>query len=264
MLKRRILTGLFGGLFLLFFSYLGGIPWLLVVALIMLLGIIEFFALSGQLRLVQKVTSITGVLLLACCSYRYGEELLWPALLFIFLLGFLFLIVEFPRWSLTDLAITCLGIFYVGGLLSYLIILRQHLPNGWLFLWLTLFLTWAVDTGAFFTGKGWGRHYLCPQLSPGKTWEGALGGVVAGVLVAVAVSRYYPVLSIGQLLIMGLITALAGEVGDLVESAFKRQAGIKDSGNLLPGHGGILDRFDSLFFIAPVIYYYLRWAISLN
>jgi phosphatidate cytidylyltransferase len=265
LIGHRILTGLLGGLFLLFFGYLGGVPWLLVVTLIMLLGILEFYTLGGQEQLLQKLLGFTGVLLLAYVSYRFGEAWLWPVLLLIVLLGLLFLIGNFPRWSLTELAVTYLGIIYIGGLASYLIILRQHFPDGWSYLWLTLILTWAVDTGAYFTGKAWGKHFLCPQLSPGKTWEGSLGGIFAGVLVAGIAGKFLPVwLSTWQLLVIGLITAVVGQVGDLVESAFKRQAGMKDSGKLLPGHGGILDRFDSLILIAPSLYYLLRWMDLFN
>jgi phosphatidate cytidylyltransferase len=128
-------------------------------------------------------------------------------------------------------------------------------PGAWavLFVFLT---TWACDTGAFFVGRTFGRHKLAPQLSPGKTREGAIGGLLAALVVGSVLGN---VLHLGSplSLLLGVVSGVLGQVGDLVASAIKRELGLKDFGALLPGHGGILDRFDSLLLTAPAIYYIL-------
>ena len=163
-------------------------------------------------------------------------------------------------------AIAVLGALYCGGLLSHALFLR-HLPgvlmatDGLLVVALPVVLTWSSDTFAYFTGRRFGRRKLIPAVSPGKTVEGALGGVIGTMLVAalfctLATGRpYIPDPFVGALL--GLLVAMAAQVGDLAESLLKREAGVKDSGALLPGHGGALDRLDSLFFTLPVAYYFL-------
>ncbi len=117
-------------------------------------------------------------------------------------------------------------------------------------------ITWAADTVAYFVGRGIGKHLLAPHLSPKKTWEGSIGGMAGSLVVAWAFS-YWIKIPLGHLLAMGAIGNIAGQMGDLLESAYKRSAGVKDSGGLLPGHGGILDRIDALILCIPVIWYYL-------
>jgi phosphatidate cytidylyltransferase len=170
------------------------------------------------------------------------------------------------NWALT-LGCAC----YVAWLLGHYILLRA-LPNsisgGWLaglqipagaaWVYLVLLITWMQDTGAFLVGRQWGRHPMAPYLSPKKSWEGAAGGLAAAVLVALlAVPLFGLPLSYGGAALLGAAGALAGMAGDLAESLIKRQIGIKDMSNLLPGHGGILDRIDSMLFTAPVLYYLL-------
>jgi len=117
-------------------------------------------------------------------------------------------------------------------------------------------ITWAADTVAYFVGRAFGKHLLAPHLSPKKTWEGSVGGMVGSLVVAWAFS-YWIKIPVGHLLAMGAIGNVAGQMGDLLESAYKRSAGVKDSGGLLPGHGGILDRIDALILCIPVIWYYV-------
>jgi len=121
-----------------------------------------------------------------------------------------------------------------------------------------LVLVWAADVGAFFAGRHWGRHKLAPQVSPGKTWEGVAGGMVFGLLAAAAGAWWFsrPLVAF---LILGAVVAAISVVGDLTESMFKRFAGLKDSGHVLPGHGGVLDRIDSITAAAPVFVLGLTW-----
>ncbi len=142
------------------------------------------------------------------------------------------------------------ALLYIPVLLGHLYLLRAG-PEGLLRALVTLAVVWSTDVVAFFAGRYLGRHKLAPRLSPGKTVEGAIAGLVAGM--AVAVIGFGPA---GAL--FGLTVAIAAVVGDLFESWLKRRARVKDSGTILPGHGGVLDRFDSLFLAAPVAYWFLR------
>ena len=153
---------------------------------------------------------------------------------------------------------TVLGVAFVGGLFTYGALLRNHADGRQLIYFLTC-TTWAGDIGAYYVGSRLGRRPLVPRISPRKTLEGALGGVVAPMLVAAVGQRWiWPGLSVGTAIWAGGLLAMVGMIGDLAESAIKRAAGVKDSGRLIPGHGGVLDRLDSLFFAGPVLYA-LRW-----
>ena len=160
----------------------------------------------------------------------------------------------FARW-----AWTIAGILYVGWLLSHLVALRG-LDDGRNWVFFVLFTTFASDTTAFFVGRAIGRHHLASHISPGKTWEGAIAGVVAAVIVSLVFIMPTPFslhLSYGQAMPLALLVGIFGQLGDLVESLFKRSTGVKDSGKLIPGHGGILDRLDSVIFAGLVVYYYV-------
>ncbi len=157
---------------------------------------------------------------------------------------------------------TLAGILYIGWLLSYLVTLRG-LNNGRNWVLFVLLVTFASDTAAFFIGRAFGKHHLAPQISPGKTWEGTIGGIVGAVIVSLLFTLPTPVtlsFTTGLAVLLGFLVSVFGQLGDLVESLFKRNMGVKDSGGLIPGHGGILDRIDSLLFASVVVYYYLLWA----
>jgi len=155
------------------------------------------------------------------------------------------------------IALLLLGVLYVGLLLGHFILTRA-LPSGEWLIFFVISVTWAGDTGAFYAGRTFGRRKLAPRISPNKTVEGLVGGLALSVLAAF-IARYWfvPSFSPADCVALGLLLSLAGMLGDLTESAFKRSAGVKDSGSLIPGHGGMLDRIDSLLFAAPTFYYYL-------
>lgn len=146
------------------------------------------------------------------------------------------------------------GVVYIPLLLSLVVLLRAT-PDGATWIFLLCAVVFAGDTAALYAGTLWGRHKLCPSISPGKTVEGALGGLAANLLVGIAgKTLFLPGVEWPTCLLFSLGAGLAGQAGDLFESELKRAAGIKDSGNLLPGHGGVLDRIDALLFAAPVAY----------
>ncbi|MFQ6059128.1 MAG: phosphatidate cytidylyltransferase [Anaerolineae bacterium] len=161
------------------------------------------------------------------------------------------------RRSLTDWALTLAGGLYVGWLAGHFISLRQ-LPRGLEWTALMFLATWANDTGAYFAGLSLGRRPFAPHISPHKTWEGSIGGWLTGV-VATALIGSFVGLSLTHGVLLGLAIALAATLGDLAVSFIKRQVGVKDSSHLIPGHGGMLDRMDSLLFTVVVVYYYVVW-----
>jgi len=183
---------------------------------------------------------------------------------------------------LTAVAVTIIGALYTGGMLSFAYAIRYHpyasaptsgslfnLPSGGLLLLLPVFVTWASDIGAYAVGRTMGKHKLIPSVSPGKTVEGSIGGLAASMLVAWAYTqfalhpshlgfRYQPL----GALAFGAVLSVAAQIGDLAESLFKREAGVKDSSHLIPGHGGVLDRFDSLLFVMPVAFVLLNYMLT--
>ncbi len=159
--------------------------------------------------------------------------------------------------ALTDSAVLLFGVLYVGLTLSHLVLLRE-LEDGVLLVFMLLLVTWGGDTGAYLAGKAFGRHKLAPAISPNKTVEGLCGGLLFAVMGAMLSQLWFlPSFSLAEAVVLGLVLGGAGVIGDLAESAMKRSAGVKDSGHLLPGHGGVLDRIDSLLFTAPTFYYYM-------
>lgn len=162
--------------------------------------------------------------------------------------------------TLATSAVLTFGILYIGVTLGHLLLIRSLGEGIYCIFFLTI-VTWCGDTGAYYVGRLWGRHKLAPVISPNKTIEGVVGGMALALLGAI-VSRvwFLPSLTFSDCLMLGLILTGAGVLGDLVESAFKRSAGVKDSGQGIPGHGGMLDRLDSLLFTGPTFYYYVMFV----
>lgn len=156
-----------------------------------------------------------------------------------------------------------LGLAYVPALIVFIPLVRR-LPDGLAWVFLMLVITWLGDSGAYFAGRLFGKHKLYEKISPKKTWEGAIGGAVAAVGGAFIVRAIgLPELTVLDCILLGLIVDTFGVVGDLCESMLKRSFGVKDSGWIMPGHGGILDRIDALLFTAPVLYLYCTLALGL-
>ena len=163
--------------------------------------------------------------------------------------------------SMTRAGSLLVGALYAGGLIPYLALLRE-LPSGLALALMALFCTWGGDTGAYFAGRFFGRHKLYPKISPAKTLEGAVGGLAASIGVAFLVRALFGgALSGVQLILIGSLAAVLGIAGDLAESMLKRSVGAKDSSNLIPGHGGVLDRFDAVLFVAPGLYVFATLAL---
>ncbi len=248
----------------------GGIFFLFLVDLIILLGLREFYVLM-KAKGYEPFEALGYFCSLAISWYAWHEGVVVPLILTASLLAIMIREV-FRRDiapSLGHMAVTVFGIMYVGWLGSHLVLLRE-LPTslaieehiGARLVFLVALLTWATDTAAYLFGVAFGRHKLIPRISPNKTVEGAVGGLFGAALVGWLLTRgLVPFLTPLAGMVLGLFVGAMAQLGDLVESLIKRDAGIKDTAELLPGHGGVLDRFDSMLFTAPVVYYYFRFFI---
>jgi phosphatidate cytidylyltransferase len=269
MLKLRLLSAGIGMPVIFFIVWSGG--WLLTagLAVLALLGWREFTALTKAAGF--ELPEILGgflVLLFLLIAYLESSGVFLGMFGSLPAAGLLLtavaLVICYPKLGLSEIALTLWGPLYIGGLLSYWIWLRD-LSGGFYWIIGALLLTWAYDSGAYFVGRRWGRHKPWPKLSPNKTLEGVAGGLFASTIIFLLVSRVFlytggPAVGLGLAIGLGLTGGVVAQLGDLLESAIKRQAGVKDSGSLIPGHGGILDRFDSLLLVMPFVYFWVSWA----
>jgi phosphatidate cytidylyltransferase len=250
--------------------------WAVVAVVIgaTLIGLLELYGAFAQGRYRPRIglgLAMATALVLAVAMRQGGAfDPLPLALTLIVLVG---LVAELARHThedaLPNWGLTVAGALYIGWLFSHFIMLRAlvtplrtspftplGLSSGAAWVYMVLAITWLQDTAAYFVGRRWGRHTMAPVLSPKKTWEGAIGGL-AGAVVGGVVSVLLFGLPVapGVGVLLGLVGGVVGPLGDLSESLIKRQVGLKDAGHLIPGHGGILDRTDSLLFTGPVLFY---------
>ena len=270
----RFLSGLVGIPLLIVLVFVrGGTPFILGVAVISIIGLVEFY--DGVRKTGAEPQEWVGVasafFFLFAARHQFQEQFFSTAGV-LTLLVIITLVIELTRKDrapIKNLGATFLGVIYVGWLFSYLVGINSipgkdlHLSlipmpvryGAWLVLYIC-FSTWASDTMAYFIGRKWGKHKFAPTLSPGKTWEGFFAGLASSTVMSVLMSRPLGI-PILDAVILGLGIGIAGVVGDLAESSIKRDIGVKDFGSIMPGHGGILDRFDGLLFAAPLFYYYI-------
>ncbi|MBA2566049.1 MAG: phosphatidate cytidylyltransferase [Gemmatimonadetes bacterium] len=258
-------------------AWVGGTPFLILVAGMIALGVREYSRLALPGLAAPALLLLVAGFAAATLRYLAPGGSTWPGLLVTAaLLGALAigLSAPEPREGLRRASLTLLGALYVGWLFAYLIGLRElprDLPglayrDGFALVATAFGLTWASDIGAYFTGRAWGRRRLLPRISPGKTVAGAAGGAACTALVGALLFGWAP----GPLPRLGPVAGLAtglgasvlAQTGDLAESLLKRAFEAKDSSRLIPGHGGILDRFDSLLFTAPAAYAFFRAVLA--
>jgi len=264
MVRRIIVTVIIVPLAVLFI-YLGDLAYQGLITLLLAVAAWEYVKLMRKIDLNPAVfLALAGVILLSL-SRSFFEFSYDPILLSVFLLGaaayYIFQLEQDSGKPVVDFGITLSILFYIGILGSYLISLRM-LPNGMWWTFLVLPVVWIADSFAYMIGTYFGKHKLAPKTSPNKTWEGYFGGIVGGVLGGIGLSSLYQgVFEAGiditllEAAIIALIISATIPLGDLTESMIKRQASTKDSGTIFPGHGGIFDRLDSLFWAAPIGYY---------
>ena len=253
-MKQRVITAVVGVPVLLLLIYLGGIPFAALVAVLMAAGTYEVYQMVRKERTFLLAAVLISEAVMLVSVYAGWKSWSSIGLMCAFLLIFIYAILHFPQVDLNDMAINFLAVLYIGWTLGHLIAI-ERLPYGTTMLFYLFVAIWSSDTGAYFTGRFLGRHKLAPHVSPHKTIEGAVGGVVTTVVVLLLVNSYFKLCAVEEIIVLGIVLSIVGQIGDLVESMFKRFVNVKDSGNVLPGHGGVLDRFDSLIMAAPFLYY---------
>ena len=276
-LRKRLLTAIVLGPLFLMAVAIGGVVFLFAVLALVGLGAWEFYRLAAVKRPRPRILPGLGLALLFPVLFflEPASSLTVSGVLALGVVGVALaqLLDEGSDEALGSVSITVYGAVYVGLLFGHFVLIREisrvvpGMPYWWgaVLVGLTVVLAWLNDSAAFVIGRRWGRHKLIPRVSPGKTIEGAVGALVVTMLIAVGVvlaaGSRMPLLAPADALAIGALVGVAGPIGDLVESAFKRDAGVKDASDLIPGHGGVLDRFDSLMAVAPAVWYYLRIVV---
>lgn len=257
MLRQRMLTAAIGLPIFIIVVWFGN-PWLtFFVAIIAALGSIEFYRMASHNRIWPIAYFCTAITLLLIFSPYYPYFITKPFVLaFAIIVSLIWLLFQSQReGAFNNWAWIMAGILYIGWTLSYWSELRnvEH-SREWVLL--STLTVMASDTSAFFVGRAWGKHHMAPSISPKKTWEGAIGGLLGSIIVSFILGIVFSLpLSYWQLVLLGCVISILAQLGDLVESLLKRNTGVKDSSNLVPGHGGILDRIDSFIFTGIVVYY---------
>jgi phosphatidate cytidylyltransferase len=257
-LASRVLVAVVGLPVVLALVYVGGWWLFVLVAVAAVLGLHEFALMTRSLRPVT-LAAYAGALLTLFGAELGGLDWTVAGFVATLLLAFVLHWVGQTRQSATvAIAATVLGTAWIGLCLAHLLLLRDSSSHGRLATFAVLLAVWAGDIGAFFAGRLIGRHKLAPALSPGKTWEGFVFGTLATVFVTFVTLYKQHFISITDSIILGLVIAVAGPLGDLFESGIKRDMQVKDSGRLLGGHGGVLDRLDAPLFAFVAAFYLLR------
>jgi len=267
MIVKRIVTGLVLAAIVVVLIWLGGIPFVTAACIIAILAGIEFYRIvkNQGIQPFSWLGIVFSVLLIVNAYIEqynfsflpYPRDFTLPLLLTLMTLIPLIWLLFRPNKdkAFINWGWTIAGILYTGWLLSYYIQIRQ-LENGMGWIFLVVTCTALCDVGAYAVGSNLGKHAMASSVSPGKTWEGSVGGLLTSVIVAVILAIAFKLpLYYWQMVAAGLIIGVFAQIGDLVESLLKRNMHTKDSGSLLPGHGGMLDRIDSHLLVAPIAYY---------
>ncbi|WP_409305456.1 phosphatidate cytidylyltransferase [Peribacillus sp. SCS-155] len=257
-MKQRIITGVVAAAIFLPLVILGELPFLVLVYLLGTMGLYELLRMKHQKpgSFPAIISFILLWLLMVPQSSNNGwlqfafdktEVVLWGVLLLL-----LCTVLSKNRFNFDDAGFLIISVLYVSMGFFFLYETRAA---GLVYVFFVLFTIWATDSGAYFFGKAFGKRKLWPEISPNKTIEGSIGGIISGIIVGLlffflAEWDY----SLSEIILISILISIFGQLGDLVQSAYKRHYGVKDSGTLLPGHGGILDRLDSLIFILPILH----------
>lgn len=254
----RILTGIWAGFLFLFFLLIGGWPFALFIGVLAVIAFLELISMKKIHRMsFESLIGALTVFLIVVKGWK-DQWLNWahPTELFMGLVLILLIMTVFSknRVNIDQATYIVFSVLYVGYGFEYLVNLRE---KGLVLVLFIQIMIWATDTGAYFIGKQFGRRKLAPTISPNKTVEGLAGGILVAII-----SGYIYRLVVGpaflgsltHLIIITILISIFGQLGDLAESALKRYYDVKDSGRILPGHGGILDRFDSLIFVLPLLH----------
>ncbi len=265
MLKDRLIVGVIGAILAIALLLFGNELLIgIIISVIAIIGLTEMYNALGYfnknipLAIIGYIASV--ILLVICCA----GDMFWvtPFIFFFAMSLLIYMIINHNKTSYSDVSRCFFTVFYVIFFFVHLIFLIKH-TNGKFLIWIPIIIAWLSDTMAYTFGRIFGKHKLIPEVSPKKTVEGAIGGVVGGLVFmliygAVCAFGFDRELNWISLIILGITGAILSQFGDLAASWIKREQGIKDYGNLLPGHGGVMDRFDSVLVVAPFVFYYIQ------
>ncbi|WP_168122220.1 phosphatidate cytidylyltransferase [Paenibacillus sp. HB172176] len=256
-MRQRLITGVLAGAIFFAITIAGGPLYTLLLVLLAIIGFSEYTRMNGVSPL--QPSALLGYLgvLLFVLPWRAWEVEFPSALTIVWTLTFVLLaltVVSKNKTTIDGVALLLLGAIYVGFGFSAMIAVRGIESDGLFWTALSFGCIWASDVGAYFAGRAFGRRKMWPSISPNKTVEGALGGVLLSLIVAVLFAVFSTdLIPLWKALLFGLVVAIAGQFGDLIQSAYKRIRNLKDTGTLLPGHGGVLDRCDSWLIVFPLL-----------
>lgn len=262
MFKVRLFSSIVLMILMLFFVITGGNFLLAAVAFLSFVAVMEFMRMAKIHKSMLAVPGYGAVAVLYGLLLTNNMDKLVPLAVFFLLTVMAVYVVAFPKFKVEQILYLFFGFFYTGLMISYIYQVRM-LEGGAFSVWLIFIAAWGSDVCAYCAGMLLGKHKAFPVLSPKKTWEGCIGGVLGAALIAVlyclAMNTWFAQsFSVVQFAIVCGCGAVISQVGDLAASAMKRNNEIKDYGKLIPGHGGVLDRYDSVIFVAPIVYYLLQ------
>ena len=246
---------------LFFFVLMGGLYLEVAVGIVSLIALYEFFAALKKKSL-KPSEFITYVLLIALYIILHFE--LSGLISIAILIYVAYLLVQYlfnPDKKFADVGVTIVAAFYVIFFFYHVVLLSNLEPS--FYIWYIFIVSWGADTGAYFAGVSFGKHKMMPSVSPKKTIEGAVGGVLSAILISVIFTLFNDKSFVIYSVFIGITGSLISIVGDLIASRIKREMDVKDFGNIMPGHGGVLDRFDSLLFVTPFVYYFIKFILTI-
>ncbi|WP_339063258.1 phosphatidate cytidylyltransferase [Tepidibacillus marianensis] len=260
-MKQRIVTGAIGAIGFLYLVWLGGMAYSFLILLLAIVGYYEYVKMNkyNDILTIQSMIGLLFIILMILGINHippFLEQLSVPTLILITLwLYFVLIVLVKNAVTIDQVSILLIGAIYIAFGFAFMLKVRL-MDNGFSLTMFVLVATWASDSGAYFSGRRFGKHKLWPEISPKKTIEGSIGGIAFAILFSLILNLVLHISSqISSLILASILISIMGQMGDLVESAIKRTKGVKDSGSLLPGHGGVLDRFDSLIFVFPIFYF---------
>lgn len=270
MLKTRVISALIGLGLLIAVLYLGSITLGVVVSLIATVGLYEFYNSVSKVKNIHPIKSVgylSIIPLLILGLQKTGwfninlSMLTGITVCLIIIVSMTFIVLGHKRYNIIDACVTFFGIAYVPFLMSFVILIR-NMDYGTILIWVIFIGAWGTDTMAYTFGRLFGKRKILPEISPKKTVAGAIGGIlgcIALMIVFAFIVEFYFGLKMSYiaLVLLGILCGMISQIGDWSASAIKRYVNVKDFGNIMPGHGGVLDRFDSILFVAPVVYFVL-------
>jgi len=250
-LSKRVASGALGLLFLIFIVNKGGDILNVAILIVSLLGLHEFY--DAIKKLGKTPIPIVGYFITFLIFISKFSSITFDFILTLLIVLTLIIFLFIKKMTIEDVALTIIGVLYIPFLLHHIALL-----DNTKYIWLIFIISFGTDTFAYFVGVSIGKKKLCPQISPKKSVEGAIGGILGSILLSYIYAIYMQIDDIAKILVLSFLASIISQFGDLIASKIKRSIGIKDYGKLMPGHGGILDRFDSIILAAPVIYYYVE------